>query len=376
MARADELRQFERDYQAAWSQFGSGLSPGNPYVNARNPFRRAFLDRADPNDAVGEDPSDTTGDTGGPSTGAAPPETPNPPPAPPGGSDPAPPAPRPPPFRPGGGVVAPDPAFDFVVVGDYGSGGSARRVYRGRRAARNRFILENDRTFSIGPNPAGYRVFDEDERVVVVDLNGDGHLDMARAANGPLGVLLTTEIGDGSGRFEIQAQGHLLRRQVLNLALFDFNGDGEAEIVLVTDAGPGLTVYTRDGERWTHHRELATNFTPGIVMTSNIRARDQRLYILDREMSRSIYYSTFFHDGQPRRLTFPRHSLHSLEMENSDEDGGREMVVYEDIVCFSVFEATEQGHVLYVSFPAAQFPGLIIAGDYFRMGSPQMVIWW
>ena len=81
MARATELRQFERDYQAAWGQFGSGLSLGNPYTNARNPFRRAFLDRADPNDVAGDDPAaDESGDPGDPSTGVTPPEAPNPPP--------------------------------------------------------------------------------------------------------------------------------------------------------------------------------------------------------------------------------------------------------------------------------------------------------
>ena len=248
MARATELRQFERDYQAAWSQFGAGRTLGNPYMNARNPFRRAFLERADPNDVTGDEPADDTGDTGDPSAGTPPPEAPNPPappPAPPAGPDPPPPGPRPPPFRPGGGVVTPDPTFDFVVMGDYGSGGSARRVYRGRRDARNQFILENDRTFTIGPNPEGYRVFDEDERIVIADLNQDRHLDLVRAANGPLGAVLETEIGDGTGQFQLQAQGHLLRRHVLNLALFDFNLDGEEEVVMVTDAGPGLTIHTR-----------------------------------------------------------------------------------------------------------------------------------
>ena len=381
MARAAELRQFERDYQAAWSQFGTGLSRGNPYMNARNPFRRAFLDRADPNDVVGDDPSDGGGDTGDPSTGTTPPpEMPNPPPtpppAPPGGPDPGPPAPRPPPFRPGGGLVAPDPRFDFVVVGDYGAGGSARRVYRGRRDARNQFFLENDRTFTIGPNPEGYRVFDEDEMVVVVDLNQDGHLDLVQAMNGPLGALLETEIGDGSGQFELQAQGYLLRRQVLNLALFDFSDDGEVEIVMVTDVGPGLTIYTRDGGQLVPFKELAMTFTPGIVMTSNIRPHDKRLYILDRDMTQAIYYSTLFHDGRPRRLYFPGHSLHTLEMENSDGEDGREVLVYEDIVSFGVFETTEQGHVLYASFPAPEYAGLIIVGDYFRLNSRQMVIWW
>ena len=384
MARASELRQFERDYQAAWSQFGSGRSLGNPYMNARNPFRRAFLDRADPNDVTGDDPSDGGGDTGDPSTGTTPPEPPNPPPmpppmpppAPPGGPDPVPPAPRPPPFRPGGGLVAPDPTFDFVVVGDYGTGGSARRVYRGRRDARNQFFLENDRTFTIGPNPEGYRVFDEDEMVVVADLNQDGHVDLVRAMNGPLGALLETETGDGSGQFVLQAQGHVLRRQVLNLALFDFSGDGEEEIVMVTDLGPGLTIYTRDGEQLVLFKELAMSFAPGIVMTSNIRRYDKRLYILDRDMTQSIFYSTLYHDGRPRRLSFPGHSLHTLELENSDGEDGREVLVYEDIVSFAVFETTEQGHVLYTSFPAPEYPGLIIVGDYFRLDSRQMVIWW
>ena len=376
MARAAELRQFERDYQSAWGQFGAGLTLENPYLNARNPFRRAYLDRADPNDVAGEDPSDGSGDAGDPSTDATPPDTPNPPPAAPGGPDPAPPSPRPPTFRPGGGVIAPDPSFDFVVVGDYGSGGSARRVYRGRRDARNHFFLENDRTFTIGPNPEGYRVFDEDERIVVADLNRDGHLDLVRAMNGPLGALLETGIGDGSGKFETQAQGHLLRRQILNLALFDFSGDGEAEIAVVTDAGPGLTLYTRDGERWVGYKELATRFTPGIVMTSNIRRHDKRLYILDRDLTEAIYYSTAYADGRPRRLTFPRKALFTLELDDSGGEAGREVLVYEDIVSFGIFEPTEQGHILCVSFPEPEYPGLIIMGDYFRLDSRQMVVWW
>ena len=381
MARAAELRQFERDYQAAWSQFGTGLSLGNPYMNARNPFRRAFLDRADPNDVAGDDPSDGGADTGDPSTGTtAPPEMPNPPPtpppAPPGGPDPGPPAPRPPPFRPGGGLVAPDPRFDFVVVGDYGAGGSARRVYRGRRDARNQFFLENDRTFTIGPNPEGYRVFDEDEMVVVVDLNQDGHLDLVQAMNGPLGALLETEIGDGSGQFELQAQGYLLRRQVLNLALFDFSDDGEVEIVMVTDVGPGLTIYTRDGEQWVHDKELALSFSPGFVMTSNIRPNDRRIYILDRDASQAVMYSTFYQDGRPRGIPYPSDAIHDVELEGSGAGIEGQVQVLEDIDIFAIFERTEQGIVLYAAFPATDFPGLIIVGDYFRLGSRQMVIWW
>ena len=380
MARATELRQFERDYQAAWSQFGSGLSLGNPYMNARNPFRRAFLDRADPNDVIGDDPADGTGDTGDPSTGTGTPEPPTPPPtpppAPPGGPDPVPPAPRPPPFRPGGGVIAPEPTFDFVVVGDYGSGGTTRRVYRGRRDARNQFILENDRTFAIGPNPEGYRVFDLDERIVIADLNQDRHLDLVRAMNGPLGSVLETETGDGTGQFQLQAQGHLLRRQVQNLALFDFNLDGEEEIVMVTDVGPGLTIYTRDGDQWIPFKELATSFTPGFVMTSNLRPLDKRLYILDREMTQAVIFSTLYQDGQARRWTFPARAIFALDMENRDGEAGPDVSVYQDIDSFAIFETTEQGHVLYVAFPSREYAGLIIVGDYFRLDSRQMVVWW
>ena len=163
---------------------------------------------------------------------------------------------------------------------------------------------------------------------------------------------------------------------MLNFALFDFSGDGEPELVLVTDAGPGLAIYTRDGEQWVHYKELALRFTPGIVMTSNLRRFDKRLYILDRDMTTAIFYSTRYHDGRPRRLSFPRHSLHTLELEDPDGEDGREVLVYEDLDSFGVFATTEQGHLLYASFPARQYPGLIIVGDYFRLGSRQMVIWW
>ncbi len=380
MDRASELRQFERDYQAAWGQFGTGLSTGNPYMNARNPFRRAFLDRADPNDVTGDDPSDGGGDTGDPSTGTTPPEMPNPPPtpppAPPGGPDPVPPAPRPPPFRPGGSVITPDPVFDFVVVGDYGAGGSAERVYRGRRDARNQFVLENDRTFTIGSNPEGYRVFDEDERVVVVDLNQDGHLDLVRAMNGPLGAQLATEMGDGAGRFELQAHGSLLRRQVLSLAVYDFDGDGEAELVLVTDVGPSLTIYTREGEQLVHDKELAMSFPVGFVMSSDARPRDRRLYIMSRDMDQARMYSTRYYDGRPRRLYFSMELVQTMELEDFDGEGDREVMVFDDFGSFTVFKQTDEGVVLFTAFPAKLYPDLIVIGDYFRLGTNQMVIWW
>lgn len=380
LARADELRRFEQDYQAAWSQFGTGQLSGSPYLNARNPFRRAFLDRADPNDVSGDDSSSGGADTvDSPSGTAAPPETPNPPPAPPpappAGPAPVPPAPRPPPVVVGGGVIDPDPGFNFVVVGDYGAGGSAKRVYRGRRGVQNRFFLENDREFTIGPNPEGYGVFDEDEQVVVVDLNLDGHLDLVRAANGPLGAQLETRIGDGSGHFELQAQGSLIRRQVLSLAVYDFGGDRELEVVLVTEKGPGLTLFTRDGERLVHFKELAMPFRPGFVMTSNVRPRDWRLYVLDREMSQAGMYSTRYRDGRLRRIPFPGDSIHTLELEDSGEVD-RELSVFEDIASFAIFEQTEQGSVLHSALPAANYPDLIILGDYFRLSSRQMVIWW
>ena len=385
MARAAELRQFESDYQAAWSQFGSGMSLGNPYMNARNPFRRAFLDRADPNDMVGEEPSDGGADNGdSPSGTDSPPEIPNPPPVPPpvppppppAGPDPVPPAPRPRPFRPWVGTIDPDPGFDFVVVGDYGTGGSAKHVYRARRDARNRFHLENDRTFTIWANPEGYRVVDEDEIVVLVDLNRDGELDLVRAINGLVGSQLEIQLGDGSGQFELLAQGHLLRRQILSLAVYEFSGDREADVVLVTDSGPGLTIYIRDGERLVHYKDLALSFQPGLVMTSNIRPRDERLYVLDREMTQARMYSTRYRDGQLRRIPFPSDVIYTLELESLAGEADRQISVFEDIGSFAIFEQTEQGSVLYSAFPREHYPDLIILGDYFRLDSRQMVIWW
>ena len=268
------------------------------------------------------------------------------------------------------------PGFDFVVVGDYGSGGSADRVYRARRGLQNRFSLENDHTVRIGPNPEGYRVFGEDERVVVVDLNQDGHLDLARAMNGPLGAQLAIEMGDGAGRFELQAQGSLLRRQVLSLAVYDFGSDGEAELVLVTDVGPSLTIYTREGEQLVHDKELAMSFPVGFVMSSDARPRDRRLYIMSRDMDQARMYSTRHYDGRPRRLYFSMELVQTMELEDFGGEGDREVMVFDDFGSFTVFKQTDEGVVLFTAFPAKLYPDLIVIGDYFRLGTNQMVIWW
>ena len=111
-------------------------------------------------------------------------------------------------------------------------------------------------------------------------------------------------------------------------------------------------------------------------MTSNIRPRDKRLYVLDREMTQARVFSTLYQDGQPRRWTFPSRAIFALDMEGEDGEAGPDVSVYEDIVCFSVFETTEQGHVLYVAFPSREHAGLIIVGDYFRLGARQIVVWW
>ena len=93
-------------------------------------------------------------------------------------------------------------------------------------------------------------------------------------------------------------------------------------------------------------------------------------------MTKAIMYSTRYYDGRPRRIFYPSRRHHTVELEEFGGEDDREVQVFEDIGSFSVFEQTEEGAVLYTAFPAAEYPGLIILGDYFRLGAKQMVIWW
>lgn len=272
-------------------------------------------------------------------------------------------------------AVSQEYQFDFIVIGDFGAGASSEQVYRAHRDRQGVFVLENDYSFQVMPQSDAVWIFEEEERVAVADLNQDGHLDIVRARNSPVGTNLESFLGNGSSQFERQAQGYLFHQQVLNLALFDFSGDGEAEIVLVTEQGSSLILYGRSHDRLLYLKELELPFPPGFVLASNLQLHD-RLFVVDKTLRQIWMHSSRFHDGHFFPIDFPRDALHNLKLEGFGGEPKSSIFVFEDLGSFAVLEQTEKGIVLRGLFQQVRDLPLIIMGDYLRLQSTQVVFWW
>ena len=65
--------------------------------------------------------------------------------------------------------------------------------------------------------------------IEVVDVNGDGKLDLVTAAGG--GNMISIELGNGDGTFKPPSFTYKIKNRIGGLAVADFNGDGIADIV-------------------------------------------------------------------------------------------------------------------------------------------------
>lgn len=96
----------------------------------------------------------------------------------------------------------------------------------------------NERIFSVGQGPGS---------ITITDVNHDGHLDIivANETSGTLTVLL----GDGTGHFTPAAGSPFACGKSPNdIAVGDFNGDGDPDLVIANTETPYLTILLGDGK--------------------------------------------------------------------------------------------------------------------------------
>jgi FG-GAP repeat protein len=77
------------------------------------------------------------------------------------------------------------------------------------------------------------------DSIVIADLNGDGHQDLAVTANG-----VEIFLGDGRGRFRAGLGSAVRVRDASALATEDFNGDGRGDLAVGND---GVTILLNAG---------------------------------------------------------------------------------------------------------------------------------
>ena len=268
-----------------------------------------------------------------------------------------------------------DPEFGFLVVGNFGEDRSESGVFRAFRDEVGGFVLENEFTLNLPPIITDNNlVFKETDRIVTADLNQDGVLDVVRARIGELGTKLDSYLGQPAGGFEQQAQGFAFHQTVLSMALFDMDGVGEPELVLVTGRGSRLILYERSADILQYRKELLLPFAPGLVVVSEADFRGQQLLVLDRKLERVATLSKGF-GGDFISQRFLKPSMQSLTLDRLGYGGPAEVLVFEDGKRLSLIVAGDDGLVLLASLVRQPKMPLLIVGDYQGFESRQLAFW-
>ena len=269
------------------------------------------------------------------------------------------------------GTEPEDPKFDFVVIGNFGEDQSDAGVFRAFRDEVGGFVLENEFTFNLPPIiTENNLIFEEADRIVTADLNQDGVLDVVRARIGDLGTKLESYLGLSVGGFERQAQGFAFHQTVLSMAVFDLDGDGETELVLVTDRGSRLIVYERSADILQYRKELLLPFVPALVVVSEADFRGRQLLVVDQELERVATLSQGFGNRFVSQH-FRKPSMQSVTMDSLGYGG----LVFQDGKQLSLIVASDDGLVLLASLVRQPKMPLLIVGDYQGFESRQLAFW-
>src|SRR6267142_1421968 len=163
------------------------------------------------------------------------------------------------------------------------------------------------------------------------DINGDGFPDIVTASHfGGVQTLL----GDGKGAFTEE----VLRREDGHVAaqLADVNGDGHLELILVGYAKVGIEIYLGDGEgNWKLHTTLPAPrpgpTMPGRALVIGDLNRDGHLDLVAAFQRWGVYI--YYGDGRggfaggPVDFYSPTHEFQSLALGDVNKDGHPDIVI-------------------------------------------------
>lgn len=189
----------------------------------------------------------------------------------------------------------------FLVVGDFSDFGTSRRAFLAERDEESgAFLLENQIPFdpflSIVGIPRAAAVLQEGQQLVTADLNGDRIQDFLRVTPGFPATSVEALLRISLARFTPVATGSVFFQSIKSLALFDIDGDGVQELALLMEQSPNLFVYDIDGDTIQYSRELVLPFEPAFLVEVDGPQRrpipERRLYISDRNLTRTVYMSS------------------------------------------------------------------------------------
>ena len=268
--------------------------------------------------------------------------------------------------------------FNFLIVGDFSNIGENRRIFRANRDDLGNFVLDNSLSFTLLPwETSQIFIFNEAQRPLSSDLNGDGLVDLVISRRGPLGTALDSFIRQPDGHFEYQAHGFLFRQNVRGFSSFDFNSDGEQDLALIIENNPRLVVYQREDETWKYAREIVLPFVPSLAIVGQGQGilQPPRLYLMDASLMRITYLTAraggvFF--SQPF-VPF-RPSVHNLDVHLIGGRSQHNVLAVDTGTHILVAERNKLGLDFWAGFDVTYGVPLMMLGDYQRNHTRQLVL--
>lgn len=359
--------QYERTLDSLFSNLPQGQSPF-----AVNPFEFALFNG-------GGGGSEAGGNNPGPGPGSPPPAT-NPPPAPPSdpvapptggrGSDGVP--------RDGNPGLAPR-SYDFLIIGEFLGQGDGRKIFRAVREEVGTFVLETEErlvlftgTFGV---PRAQFIVERGEQVLTGDLNRDGFLDVIRSRQERLGTVIEALVRRETGQYEPVAQLFLPFQSLNSFALFDYKGDGQPELVLSLGNSNRLVFYEYLGNELRYLQELVVPFPP--LLLASYRSvgifGEERLYIFDAALQRSVYLSSRIRGNLMIPGAIPSQRIHRVEVQPLDSSQGT-ILSMEYPGRLVLLEESAAGLLVWGSVDASPQLPLLLLGDYLSRGTRQLVL--
>ncbi len=148
-----------------------------------------------------------------------------------------------------GSPFAAGPFAEAIAAGDFNSDGITDLAVANQGAADNLTVRFGNGAGGFPTQPAGspFPAGDQPSSIAVGDFNNDGNGDLAAANAGSDN--LTVRLGDGAGGFATEAPGSPSGAgdEPVEIAVGDFNSDGNQDLALANERSDNLTVRLGDG---------------------------------------------------------------------------------------------------------------------------------
>ncbi len=298
----------------------------------------------------------------------------------PGGSDPTgtpvdsePPAPTP------AGDDSPASQFSFLMLYD-GGGTEGVQVSRAHHHGDGNFTLENGERLSLFSGflntSSPVLTLGPGKAVMTGDMNRDGLADAFGVSWGHFGTALQSLLGRGSGGWQEHFKFFWPYQVAQSFALYDFDSDGDSELVAVFSDSGNLFIYQITEQGLEYDREVVVPFNAAWVVKTHDSGVVEADYleVFDSSLGISVTFSSRF-PGIYSHARAPTY-VSSVQVDLDSVPGfgvqSFQVLRYRDRAL--LFETTGNFTTQLGSF--ARFPRFpsVIVGDFQELGTRQLIM--